>query len=327
MKSLCCWEQIVDPVNVWGAWRDFARGKRRRPDVARFDLNAAVEVVRLAEALRTDRWRPSGYRLLRIADPKRRIVSAAPVRDRVVHHALHRVAAPWWDRSFSEQSFACIEGRGSHRALLRFREGLRRHRFVMQLDMRGYFYNIDRSLLFDLLCRRLPEAPMRILIARILDSGAGLYADPALHQWLGWERPPEPGRGLPIGNLTSQWWGNVYLDGLDHFAQRTLRVGAYQRYMDDVAVFGSSREELVEHRQSVAAWLWRERRLVLKDPAACPLPTRGDHTYLGYRVSHAGFAPGDKMRQRVATHVEGKGPAELRESVAAMAAAWLWPVG
>lgn len=102
---------------------------------------------------------------------------------------------------------------------------------------------------------------------------------------------PGPGRGLPIGNLTSQWWGNHYLAGLDHFVLRALRPGFYQRYMDDFVLTGDARAELERAREAVTRWLAQERRLVLKDPAAPVQATGGEVLYLGHHVRRAGMRP------------------------------------
>lgn len=321
MKRIRAWREVVDTLNVWRAWRDYARGKRRRPAVAAFALHAPSRVLQLARELANGTWRPGPYRTLRITDPKRRLVAAAPVRDRVVHHALHRVVAPRLNRRFIDHSYACLAGRGSHRAVLRFLAGLRRHRHVLLLDVRRYFYRIDRYVLRDLLWRQLPEPELQALVATILDSGARLYTDPAVAAFLGWAEPGERGRGLPIGNLTSQWWGNLYLDGVDHFAQRTLRVPLYQRYMDDLALMGDDREALFDARDAIADWLAIERRLDLRDRWACPRSTREPFDYLGYRVTRGGIAPGRRMRQRAAERVQAGGI----ESARAVAAAWMWP--
>ena len=105
--------------------------------------------------------------------------------------------------------------------------------------------------------------------------------------------------GLPIGNLTSQWWGNHYLDGLDHFVKRQLKIPHYQRYMDDFTLLAESRELLLEAREAVREWLWNERRLELKAPHAQPRPTEGCFTYLGYRVSRTGVKPSHGMLRRM----------------------------
>ena len=325
MKTWRGWDRLVEPVNLWRAWVAYERGKRRRPEVATFALEADRHVHALAAELAGQRYRPGAYRLLRISDPKRRIIAAAPVRDRVVHHAIHRQIAPWWNRSFVDHSYGCLPGRGSHRAILRFREGLRRFRYVMQLDIAAYFYSIDRTILRGLLYRRLPEPSLRGLLASVLESGANLYRSPWVVDWLGWSEPAEPGRGLPIGNLTSQWWGNVYLDAMDHLAMRELKLGGYQRYVDDVAYFGDDRDALIAVRDRLAEWLRVERRLRLKDPSARPRRADRIHDYLGYRVSRRGVELGPKARQRIYARLGRRvgEPARLRAAIGAYCAAWL----
>ncbi|MCK6529905.1 RNA-directed DNA polymerase [Myxococcota bacterium] len=319
-------DDVVSVDNVWRAWRDFERGKRRRPDVAAFALDADRHVHRLARELASGAWHPGPYRLLRITDPKRRIVAAATVRDRVVHHAIHRVLAPRWDRSFLDQSYACLVGKGSHRAVLRFLGELRRYRFVLQLDVRRYFYSIDREILRTLVYGRAGGADLRALLDQVVDSGGGLYRRRDVWSWLGWEGPGEPGRGLPIGNLTSQWWGNLYLDGADHYAKRVLGVASYQRYMDDMALFGDDAAALVEARDALGRWLGERRRLELKDPDARPVRADRDHAYLGYRVSRRGLEIGRKARDRLgavlAAHVGD--PERLRAAASSSAAAWMF---
>ncbi len=325
MWTLRAFDELVSPLNLWRAWRDFSRDKRRRLDVAAFTLDADVEVHALARALREGRYVPGGYRVIRVRDPKRRVVAAAPVRDRVVHHAIYRTLAPTLNRSFIDHSYACLPDRGSHRALLRFAGEMRRRRYVLQLDVRRYFYSIDRSVLRALLWRRLPEPSLRALLDRVLASGAGLYQRADIVDWLGWEGPMPDGVGLPIGNLTSQWWGNLYLDGLDHHVCRTLRVPAYQRYMDDLTLFGDDRGALLAARDQTADWLTRERRLTLKDPAARPERCDGRVRYLGYTISRGGLTLGPKARGRLREHLTDAttDSERLRASVASYAAAWM----
>jgi RNA-directed DNA polymerase len=320
------WSELSDIGNLWAAWQDFARGKRRRPTVATFALEADAHIHALDRQLTARSWRPGGYRLLRIHDPKRRLVAAAPVRDRVVHHAVHRVLAPRLNRRFIDHSYACLPDRGSHRAVLRFRDGLRRHRHVIQLDIRRYFYRIDRSILRDLLFRQLPEPQTRWLIGAILDSGAALYSQPAVTEWLGWDAPGEAGRGIPIGNLTSQWWGNLYLDGLDHFAQRTLPIPMYQRYMDDFTLFGDDRAALLEARAAIIDWLDVNRRLTLKDPHAQPRRADKTHAYLGYRISRRGISPGKRLQDRMPAHLNAHrdDPERFHAAIQALSAAWMF---
>lgn len=328
MKSWRVWDQLVDPLNVWRAWLEFERGKRRRPAVAAFGLEAERHVLRLARELREGRWEPGGYRLIRVTDPKRRLVAAAPVRDRVAHHALHRVLAPLFNRGFIEHSYACLPGRGSQRAVLAFLGRLREFRYVLQLDVRRYFYSVDRAVLGGLLLPRCREAALRALLQRLLDSGGELYRPAWVAAWLGWEQPGVPGKGLPIGNLTSQWWGNLYLDGLDHFCCRALRLPAYQRYMDDITLFGDDPRALRAAREAIAAWLRDERRLELKDPAAEPMRADRRFGYLGYELTRAGLRLGRKARVRMRQALGALPPPErLAAALAAYRAAWMFGTG
>lgn len=293
--------EVVSLPNLWGAWRDFRRGKRSRPSVLAFELEVDRHLVRLRDDLAAGRYHPGSYRLLFLHEPKRRLIAAAPVRDRVVHHAVHRVLAPLLDPTLLDTSFACLPGRGTHRALLAFLAGLRRFPFFLHLDIRHYFLSIDRGILLALMAHRLKDRQLLALLEIIAESGAGLYQRAGVGEFLGLPAGfPGASCGLPIGNLASQWWGNHYLSGLDHFVKRELKLPCYQRYMDDLVGFGGSRRELEEARERIAAWLWQERRLCLKHPRAAVRSTEGRFTYLGSRVSRAGIAPRQETLQRIA---------------------------
>jgi len=133
-------------------------------------------------------------------------------------------------------------------------------------------------------------------------------------------------RGLPIGNLTSQWWANLYLDGLDHHAKRSLKVPSYQRYMDDFTLFGDDREALLSAREAIRTWLTRERRLKLKDPDAPALRTNRLHPYLGYRISPRGIQPGVRMRGRIPELLTAHrdSPESMQAAVASIRSAWMF---
>lgn len=295
---------IASRENLWGAWRDFRRGKRARRSVRAFELDADRHVLRLHRDLTKQLYRPGPYHLKLIREPKKRLVAAAQVRDRVAHHALHRILSLQLDPGLIETTYACLPGRGSHRAVLAFVGALRRYSQVMMLDIRHYFLSVNRSILLDLMARRLKEARLLDLLHTILESGSGIYRHPSIVEFLELDEgfPPQ-GCGLPIGNLTSQWWGNHYLSGLDHFAKRQLKVPHYQRYMDDITLFCDSRAALLEARDEMAEWLLRERRLHLKQPNAIPRPTNGRFTYLGYRVSRSGAQPTREMTRRMQRRV------------------------
>lgn len=149
-----CFDAVASPDNLWGAWLDFRRGKRGRPTVQRFERAAVRHVHRLHRALVAGSYQPEGYRLKVIFEPKLRVIAAAPVRDRLVHHALHRQLAPALDRRLVDTTFACLPGRGSHRAVLAFQRALRKHRYVVLLDIARYFPSVEASRLLSGSSRR-----------------------------------------------------------------------------------------------------------------------------------------------------------------------------
>lgn len=217
-------DRMVVSDNLWAAWREFATGKRRRPAVLAFSFDVVRRLVRLQRDLSAGNYEPQPHRWFLLHEPKRRLISVAPVRDRVVHHALHRVLAPHLDPGLTDHCFACLPGRGVQRAVLRFQRAMRRHPFVLLLDIRAYFPSIVPEVVVDLLEHRVKDRRVLAVCRQILEQGRGHYDSPRLRSLLGIDGAwPPRGRGVPIGNLTSQWWGNHYLAELDHLCLRTLR--------------------------------------------------------------------------------------------------------
>ena len=211
-------------------------GKRRGPGPAAFLANLETEVLALERELRAGTWRPGGYVSFEVRDPKRRMISAAPFRDRVVHHAVHAVIAPLFERGFIGHTYANRAGKGTHRAVARY-EWLRdRHRHVLRGDIYRYFPAIDHEVLKADLRRRIACQRTLAVLDHIVD--ASNPQEPVHLYYPGDDlfTPFERRRGLPIGNLTSQLFANVYLDRFDHFVTEVLRA-PYLRYVDDFALF------------------------------------------------------------------------------------------
>ncbi len=270
--------------NLHAAWRKAARGKRKSPEVAGFEYHLIDNLLQLEEELFTQSYRPGPYRHFYLREPKLRRISAAPFRDRVVHHALVQQIEPIFEARFIADSYACRVGKGTHAALRRCQELARRYRYILQCDIVQFFPAIDHAILGEILFRRLADAPTRRLIDQILSSGAGVLAGEYDMVYfpgddlLAATRP----RGLPIGNLTSQFWANCYLNHLDHFAKRELRCPAYLRYVDDFLLFADDKKTL---------WAWREAlierlaqlRLTIH-PAAQPRPVTEGFPFLGFVI-------------------------------------------
>ncbi len=306
MKSIGgLFERLCDPAHLDEAVTRATRGKRRRPDVAWLLFCRESEVARLAHQLRTLTWHPGGFDLIRVRDPKPRVIARASIEDRVVHTALVQLIEPVFVRSLTDDTFACRRGMGTHRAVLRLLELVRRHPFALHLDIRSYFPSIDLALLRGLIERRVRDPRFMEVIDRILRSGAGLHDAPSVRRYarIDPDRPP-PGRGLPIGSLTSQLFAaHVYLSGLDHFVKRELHVPGYVRYVDDLFLFGPRRGELRAWRTAVARWLEAERGLRLKCPEARVLSCGGHLNALGHRITRRGIEPLPRAFKRLKARV------------------------
>jgi len=310
-------ERIRDFATLWRAWEDCRAGKRRQPRMARFDLDAGPEILALHRELAAGRYRPSPYRVKLVRDPKLRLIAAPAIRDRIVQRALLDTIGPVYERSFIDQSFAVLRGRGPHRAAMAFLGLQRRRCWRLTLDVHHYFASVDHQILLSLFARRLRDKDTMALIAALLASGDAVYRHTLARRALLGE-PPPPGCGLPLGGYLSHWSGGFYLDGLDHFIKRELEIGGYLRYMDDLALFDDDALRLLAVRDAVGAWLWQERRLTLKDAEAKPVTCRRPAVFVGFRINPAGLAPGPKARRRLAQRMrnaEGIGLDRLEQGL------------
>ena len=219
---------IISVENLLAAWREFSRGKKKRQDVAGFFLNLTDNIIGLHLELREKTYRHGGYQAFKINDPKPRDIHKASVRDRLVHHALYRILYPYFDKKFIFNSFSCRRGKGTRRALNRFREYGRivsknqtRTTWVLKGDIRKFFASIDHDILSEILKRQIKDSNTLWLLNEVIGS---------------FQTKDRPGAGLPLGNLTSQLLVNIYLNEFDQFVKRQLKVRYYIRYADDFII-------------------------------------------------------------------------------------------
>ncbi len=279
-------DQIASFDALFRAARRAIKGKRKATGAAAFMANLETECLRLERLLADGDWRPGRYTVLHIRDPKPRRISAAPFRDRVVHHALCAVIEPIFERGFTPDSFANRKGFGTHAAIKHFERHRAREPNILRCDIFRFFPAIDHEILKADIRRRVACARTLGVIDRIID-GSNPQEPVHLH-YPGDDllTPLTRRRGLPIGNLTSQFFANVYLDPLDHFVKERLRCAGYVRYVDDFALFDDSRETLAEMRDEVAAFL-SGRRLTLHPRKTRIVSRREPQTFLGHTL-HAG---------------------------------------
>lgn len=267
------------------AYRKASRGKRGKASAAGFEYRVADNLIALQDDLLNQTYQPGGYVHFTIHEPKRRKISAAPFRDRVVHHALCNVIEPLFERRFIFDSYANRVGKGTHRAIDRLQAFARHNCYVLRCDIKQHFASLDHAVLRDILARTLPDDLTLWLVDRILASGAGVLKDEYTMVYFpgddlfAAQRP----RGLPIGNLTSQFWSNCYMDVFDHFVKRELRCTSYLRYVDDFALFSDDKGQLYEWKHAIVERLAR-LRLTLHDESAQVMPVTRGISWLGFVV-------------------------------------------
>ncbi len=271
--------------NLYHAYRAARKGKRGHPSAAAFEREQERELLQLQRELLAETYRPGPYHSFYIHEPKRRLISAAPFRDRVVHHALINVIEPIWERRFIFDSYANRVGKGTHRALDRCQQFARRYPYALQCDLKQFFPSIDHRLLRATLARPITDESALRLCDKIIASGVGVLSEEYAMVWFpgddlfAFERP----RGLPIGNLTSQFWANVYLNPFDHFVKRELKCPAYLRYVDDFVLFSDDKAQLADWRAALIENL-AGLRLGLHANRAQAFPVRAGLPFLGFQV-------------------------------------------
>jgi RNA-directed DNA polymerase len=276
-------DQLIAWENIRLAYKNASRGKRGQAPAAEFEMLLADHLLELQKELQEQTYQPGQYHSFYIHEPKKRLISAAPFRDRVVHHALCNVITPIFEKRFIPASYANRVGKGTHRALNECQKYVRRYKYVLQCDVKQFFPSIDHMLLRDGLQDMLPDDSVLWLIDKILESGAGILFEEyemvyfPKDDLFALQRP----RGLPIGNLTSQWWANCYLNQLDQFVKRELSCQAYLRYVDDFLLFANDKKTLWMWRQAIIERL-RSLRLTIHEERAIPRPVTDGIRFLGF---------------------------------------------
>lgn len=271
---------------MWQAYHKAARGKRGKQAAATFEFHIADNLLALQSELADGSYQPGAYQHFTIHEPKRRKISAAPFRDRVVHHALCNIIEPLFEARFHPHSYANRVGKGTHRALDHLQSCARRYRYVLRLDIVRHFPAIDHAILKDKLFAVIHDEQIQKLIAAILQSGEGILEDEYEMVYFSGDdllaqlRP----RGLPIGNLTSQFWSNCYLNSLDWFVTRQLGCTAYLRYVDDFALFSDDKRQLRQWHFEIVAFLAKLRLTIHREsaqvlPVSCGIPWLGFVVY------------------------------------------------
>lgn len=241
-------ERVVSWENLLGAYHDARKGKRTRLSVMLFEAERERNLLRLQQEMRDGTFQCGRYREFTVYEPKERAIKALPFRDRVMQHAIYRVITPLFDREFVDNSFACRVGKGTKKAVDLAASLIRKESCAWYLycDVSKFFSSIRHSILKDLISRRITEAPLLLLIAKVIDSTPG-------------------DRGVPIGNLLSQLFANIYLHELDFFVYHSIRPVKYVRYMDDFVLFFRTKDSAKVAKANIESFLSVSLDLQLND--------------------------------------------------------------
>ena len=280
-QKLCSYD------NLLLAFMNARKGKAKKEYVIEFGQNLENNLYALQWELLTHTYRPKPLTTFTVHDPKTRKISASNFRDRVIHHAVCNIIAPIFESRFICDTFANRKGKGTLAALNRFQHFLLkvagsgrpicRERdknpnfgFALKCDIKHYFETVDHVVLFSILRKRIKDEELLWLIRVILEN----------------HRTPTPGKGMPLGNLTSQFLANVYLSELDNFAKHKLKAKYYLRHVDDFVLLGKNKELLEQYRVLMDAFLKQNLKLELHPDKSRVVPLRCGLTLLGFRIFH-----------------------------------------
>ena len=229
-------EEIIGLENLLESWKEFLKRKRKRKDVQEFSLSLMDNIVQLHQDLTNHTYNHSPYQAFRINDPKPRQIHKSIVRDRLLHHAIHRTLYPFFDRTFIGDSFSCRIGRGTHKALNQFRQfGYKVSKnntqtcWILKCDIRKFFENINHEILLSILKKYISDPNIIWLLEKVIKSFSSVS-----------------GRGLPLGNLTSQLFVNIYMNEFDQWIKHHMKAKHYIRYADDFVILSHDKPGLEE---------------------------------------------------------------------------------
>lgn len=272
-------ESIADMDNLYLAYYKACRGKQGKSEVIGFGKHLDENLQSLRRQLLSGETKVGRYRYFSIFDPKKRLICAASFRERVMHHAVMNVCHPYFERNLINDTYATRVGKGTYEAIGKAMKALSRYQYVAKLDVRKYFDSISHEVLKAKLRHIFKDGQLLSLFDDIIDS----YST-------------TEGKGLPIGNLTSQYFANFYLSALDHYAKETLRIPLYLRYMDDILLFGDDKSVLktqIEALEDCVAKIGLE----FKPPII--MSTEVGVTFLGYRVCRHRITLDARSRNRL----------------------------
>ena len=258
-------DSIVAFENLLRAYKKASKANNNKYRAYEFFFNLEKELLVLHHELKSGNYLPGTLTKFKIYDPKERVISAAPMRDRVVYHAIFNLLEPVFERFMISDSYACRKGKGSHAAVERAQSFLRCNKWYLKADIKKYFESIDHEVLMKVLSGRIKDGRTLNLFRKIIAV-------------------EEATRGLPIGNLTSQHFANLYLSKFDHYVKDFLGIKSYLRYMDDFVIFHNDKDYLKKLLVTLRGFLQIDFKLQLKEKAVFINKDQNGLSFLGWRI-------------------------------------------
>lgn len=292
------YEDIIGIENIFQAWEEFVKGKRKKKDVMEFGRNLEDNLFDLHHRLQNQTYRHGTYQDFYVQDPKRRHIHKASVADRIVHHLLYNYLYEVFDKTFIYDSYSCRLDKGTHKGVLRLAKFTRkvsknytRPCWALKLDIKKFFASVDHKILKNLIGRKIHDKNILWLIGEIIDS---------------FRLGVEPLRGIPLGNLTSQIFANIYLNELDRFVKNKLKIKYYIRYADDFVILDTEKKNLYPCTSRLEYFLKAKLNLELHPRKIIISNLRWGIDFLGYIVLPHYRLPRAETKRRMFKNLEEK---------------------
>jgi len=285
--------KLCSAEHLFATWEKFARGKRGKPDVQRFERKLEENIFELQSDLLRRKYKHGLYQPFIVHDPKRRQIHKAPVRDRLLHQAIVDCIEPYFEKHFIFDSFSCRKNKGTHAGVKRLQKFLRRASanntktvYALKCDIRQFFATVDHEILLNLIKAKIKDEELLKIVEKIINSFC-----------------ISPVRGIPLGNVTSQLFANVYLHELDWFMKHRLRESFYLRYCDDFVIVGEDRQKLLELVKPIKQFLASELSLNIHSDKTTIKSWNQGIDFLGYVLKPDCILLRSKTRQRMLKRV------------------------
>jgi len=274
-------EKIADCDNLYLAYYKASKGKQAKEEVLEYGQNLQAHILSLREQILSGNISIGNYYYFKIYDPKERLICAASFQERVLHHAIMNICHPYFERTLIFDTYATRIDKGIYKALGKAKKAMQNYQYVAKLDFRKYFNSISHEILKQKLAAKFKDKQLLVLFDKIIDS----YEDSSQ-------------KGIPIGNLSSQYFANFYLSKYDHFIKEKLKIKVYLRYMDDMLLFSNNKEEL---KQQLSVLHQQAKTLQLTLKPIVLNKTQQGISFLGYKLFPHKILLNGRSKQRFKT--------------------------